>query len=102
MSAAIPAIAFDDAQRRFGQLIDQVGHTHEPVLILGRAGQPVARLVPMEPTVGIRLGLAKGRFRIPEPSEALDAEIAAQFDSDMPPDSEWPESEAPRSESPRG
>jgi len=56
------------------------------VLILGRAGQPVARLVPMEPTeptVGIRLGLANGRFRIPEPSEALDAEIAAPFESDV-------------------
>ncbi|WP_338414960.1 type II toxin-antitoxin system Phd/YefM family antitoxin [uncultured Sphaerotilus sp.] len=89
-AAAIPAIAFDDAQQRFGQLIDQVGNTHESVLILGRAGQPVARLVPLEPSGGIRLGLAKGRFRIPEPSDELDAEIAAEFDVETLPDSGLP------------
>lgn len=50
---------------------------HESVTLLG---QPVGRLVPMD-RPRVRLGLAAGRYVIPDPSDELDAVIAREFDA---------------------
>lgn len=41
-------------------------------------GKPAARLVPIHTApVGVRIGIAKGKFTTPEPDPELDAEAAA-------------------------
>ena len=47
-------------------------------IIIARSGRPTARLVPPAPIAvdrGRRIGVANGRFEVPEPDVALDAEV---------------------------
>jgi antitoxin (DNA-binding transcriptional repressor) of toxin-antitoxin stability system len=80
---AAHAVAVQEVQDRLAQLIEQIQADQSSVVLLGAQGVPVARLVPVvRPRV--RLGLAAGRYEIADPSDALDAEIAADFERLMP------------------
>ncbi len=48
--------------------------------MIARNGRPAARLVPMEAVVaGNRLGVAKGRFVVPDTIDAHNEEVAELF-----------------------
>ena len=69
-----------DAKSQLSKLIESVESGQTDSVIIARAGKAVVRLVALEkPT--IRLGIADGSFDIPDPDEALDAEIASSFET---------------------
>jgi antitoxin (DNA-binding transcriptional repressor) of toxin-antitoxin stability system len=75
------SISVQEAQGQLVQLVERVRAAHESVTLLGPHGQPVARLVTLLDRPRVRLGLAAGRYVIPDPSDELDAVIAREFDA---------------------
>lgn len=77
------SINIHDAKTHLSRLVDEVQSGRVEALIIARAGKPVARLVPMQ-LRQVRLGLAAGKYAIPDPDapEFLEIErgVAADFD----------------------
>lgn len=72
-----------EAKTNLSRLVDAVESGRESEIIIARNGRPAARLVPLEPRKGgVRLGLAEGKFKAPENTEALDEEVAKLFYGD--------------------
>jgi prevent-host-death family protein len=67
-----------EAKTSLSELVRQVESGSKTEIIIARSGRPAARLVPLAP-VGAdrsrRIGVAKGRFEVPAPDPALDAEV---------------------------
>lgn len=67
-----------DAKTHFSRLIERVEHGEE--IVIGRAGNPVARLVPYRSQRGPRTpGGWEGRLTIAQDFEELPEELAAAF-----------------------
>jgi prevent-host-death family protein len=78
-----------EAKTQLSKLLDAVESGSE--VIIARNGKPSARLVPVEQArPPIRLGLAKGRLKIPDDFDALDAEVLKGMDEA---EAEWRELE---------
>ena len=71
------------AKTQLSQLIKQVRQGEE--IIIGKAGKPVAKLVPYEPTAEPRRGGQwRGRIRIADDFDELPEELAAAFRGENP------------------
>lgn len=68
-----------DAKSRLSQLVDAIESGAETEIVLARNGRPAARLVPIAAKRAIRMGLARGKFTVPDDWDADDEEIAALF-----------------------
>jgi antitoxin (DNA-binding transcriptional repressor) of toxin-antitoxin stability system len=69
-----------DAKSNLSRLVESLESGAEREIIIARNGKPAARLVPIHASpVGVRIGVAKGKFTTPEPDPDLDAEAAALF-----------------------
>ena len=76
----MPPVTVLQAKSILSRLVRAVETGSEREIIITRNGRPVARLVPFEaPSLGPRLGVAKGVFTVPEDLNARDAELAALF-----------------------
>ncbi len=67
-----------EAKTSLSELVRQVESGAESEIIIARSGRPAARLVPLAPIAvdrSRRIGVAKGRFEVPEPDPALDTEV---------------------------
>lgn len=73
-----------EAKRHLSRLLDRVLAGEE--IVIGRAGKPVARLVPYveEPPPVRRCGAWKGRVWIADDFDELPEEIAAAFRGERP------------------
>lgn len=80
------SINIHEAKTHLSRLVDEVQSGQVEALIIARAGKPVARLVPMH-LRQVRLGLAAGKYAIPDPDapEFLEIErrVAEDFDVDQ-------------------
>ncbi len=73
-------INIHEAKTQFSQLIRRVAAGEE--IIIARAGQPVARLVPVESPPQRIMGLDEGLFEVPDDFDApLPDDILAEFES---------------------
>ena len=69
-----------DAKSNLSRLVEALESGAEREIIIARNGKPAARLVPIQASpVGVRIGVAKGKFMTPDPDPDLDAEAAALF-----------------------
>ena len=69
-----------EAKSSLSKLVQAVEQGLEDEVIIARNGRPAARLVPLRPNpAGKRLGVAKGRFVMPESIDVSNAEVAALF-----------------------
>ena len=69
-----------DAKTHLSRLIQSLDQGREREIVIARNGQPVARLLPVEKTgAGKRLGVAKGRFVVPQSIDTHADEAAALF-----------------------
>ena len=69
-----------EAKTNLSRLIEAVETGKESEIIIARNGRPAARLVALEPKLGrVRLGLAKGKFEIPDDIDEANPEIARLF-----------------------
>ena len=72
-------VSLFDAKTHLSRLIEQVISGAEDEIVISRNGRPVARLVPMQPHVSQRVGLARGEFEVPDDIDQHNAEVAALF-----------------------
>jgi antitoxin (DNA-binding transcriptional repressor) of toxin-antitoxin stability system len=77
----MPIVNMQEAQASLAHLVEEIESSKESEIIIARDGRPAARLVPIppQPGPGPRIGIAKGKFTIPDDFGALDAEIEALF-----------------------
>ncbi len=74
------AVNMLQAKSTLSRLVQAVESGEEKEIIIARNGKPAARLVPLENAhPPVRLGLAQGRWKVPEQAPQLDAEIAETF-----------------------
>jgi prevent-host-death family protein len=69
-----------DAKTQLSRLVEAVASGREREIVIARHGRPVARLVPLDaPAGGIKLGLAKGLFEVPDDIDRHNDEVAVLF-----------------------
>jgi prevent-host-death family protein len=65
-----------DAKSNLSRLVEALESGSESEIIMTRNGKPAARLVPIHTSpVGVRIGVAKGKFMTPEPDPELELEL---------------------------
>lgn len=69
-----------DAKTSLSRLVDDIEQGREREIIIARNGRPAARLVPIDaaPT-DRRIGVAKGKFEVPDDIDAHNDEVARLF-----------------------
>ena len=69
-----------EAKTSLSKLVDAVERGEAREIIIARNGRPAARLVPYHAQpAGTRLGVAKGRFVVPESIDAGNDDVARLF-----------------------
>ena len=69
-----------EAKSSLSRLVEAVETGAETEIIIARNGRPAARLVALKPAqAGKRLGVAKGRFTVPDTIDADEAAVVALF-----------------------
>jgi prevent-host-death family protein len=72
-----------EAKTKLSRLVEAVETGAEHEIIIARSGRPVARLVPLaDRHTGQRIGVARGKFTVPETIDADETEIGRLFLSD--------------------
>ena len=69
------------AKSSLSRLVEAIEQSKESEIIIARNGRPAPKLVPLSsptPTVN-RLGIAKGKFEVPESIDAHNDEVAKLF-----------------------
>ena len=68
------------AKSTLSHLVDVIEQGQEREIVIARNGRPAARLVAMaDAPMGMRLGVAKGQFEVPDDIDAHNAEVATLF-----------------------
>jgi prevent-host-death family protein len=74
------AVTMVQAKCSLSRLIEAIEQGEESAIVITRRGRPVAKLVPIETApVGPRLGIAKGKFEVPDDIDAHNDEVARLF-----------------------
>lgn len=68
-----------DAKTNLSKLVEAVETGTEAEVIIARNGRPVAKLVPIAPRQGQRIGVARGAFIVPDTIDAENATVEALF-----------------------
>jgi prevent-host-death family protein len=69
-----------EAKSSLSRLVEAVETGAETEIIIARNGRPAARLVAIKPVhIGKRIGVAKGKFTVPDTIDADEATVAALF-----------------------
>jgi antitoxin (DNA-binding transcriptional repressor) of toxin-antitoxin stability system len=79
----MPAVNMLDAKTNLSRLVESLEQGTEREFVIARNGRPAARLVPLGQTYSKqkqkRLGVAKGRFVVPEDIDTHNHEVAQLF-----------------------
>ena len=76
----MPIVNMLEAKSNLSRLVEAVENGSEAEIIIARNGRPAARLVAIKAAhAGNRIGVAKGRFTVPDDIDADAASIAALF-----------------------
>jgi len=68
------------AKSSLSRLVEAIEQGQEREIVIARNGRPVARLVSMETApAGKRIGVARGKFKVPDDIDAHDEEVARRF-----------------------
>lgn len=77
------AINMLEAKTNLSRLVDAIERGAEREIVIARNGRPVARLVPVaEGPIEQRIGVAHGRFAVPDDIDAHNAAVARLFAGD--------------------
>lgn len=71
-----------DAKSSLSKLVLALETGHATEFIIARAGRPAARLVPLQSALADldrRIGVARGRFEVPDDIDQSEKEVAALF-----------------------
>lgn len=68
------------AKSSLSRLVESIEQGEEREIIIARNGRPAARLVPVDALpAGQRIGVARGKFEVPDDIDAHNVEVAALF-----------------------
>ncbi|QWF72011.1 type II toxin-antitoxin system Phd/YefM family antitoxin [Methylomonas paludis] len=68
------------AKSSLSRLVEAIELGQESEIVIARNGRPVAKLVPLETIeIGMRIGVAKGLFVVPDNIDAHNEEVALLF-----------------------
>jgi len=68
------------AKSSLSRLVEAIEQGKEREIVIARNGRPAAKLVPMDTVpVGKRIGVAKGRFEVPDSIDAHNEDVARLF-----------------------
>ncbi len=68
------------AKSSLSRLVEAIEQGQAREIIIARNGRPAAKLVPMETVpVGQRIGVAKGKFEVPDTIDTHNDEVARLF-----------------------
>ena len=74
------AVNMLQAKSTLSRLVEAIEQGQEREIVIARNGRPAAKLVPMDTVpVGQRIGVAKGKFQVPDTIDAHNAEVAQLF-----------------------
>jgi prevent-host-death family protein len=74
----MPTVNMLDAKTQLSRLVEAVESGAETEIVIARNGRPAARLVPAAKAApGKRIGVAKGKFKAPDPDDGADEAAAA-------------------------
>ena len=68
-----------EAKSNLSRLVEMVETGAQAEVIIARNGRPAARLVPVRVATGQRIGVAKGKFIVPDVMDEHEEEILAMF-----------------------
>lgn len=75
----MPIVNMHDAKSDLSRLVQAVASGETAEVVIARNGVPAARLVPLHDLGGVRLGVAKGQFEVPDDIDGSNAEVANLF-----------------------
>ncbi|PPD21726.1 MAG: prevent-host-death protein [Methylomonas sp.] len=68
------------AKSSLSRLVESIEQGEEHEIIIARNGRPVAKLVPMDTVAaGQRIGVAKGKFEVPDTIDTYNEDVARLF-----------------------
>ncbi|WP_028319702.1 type II toxin-antitoxin system Phd/YefM family antitoxin [Desulfobulbus elongatus] len=74
------AINMLQAKSSLSRLVEAIEQGREREIVIARNGRPAAKLVPMDTVpVNQRIGVAKGRFEVPDTIDAHNEDVARLF-----------------------
>ena len=76
----MPSVNMLEAKSSLSRLVESIEQGREREIVIARNGRPVAKLVPMDTvSAGKRIGVAKGKFKVPDSIDAHNDEVARLF-----------------------
>lgn len=76
----MPSVNMLQAKSSLSRLVEAIEQGEESEIIIARNGRPAARLVPLDAAPpGKRIGVAKGKFEVPDSIDAHNDEVARLF-----------------------
>lgn len=76
----MPSINMLQAKSSLSRLVESIERGQEREIVIARNGRPAAKLVPIDKRPpGRRIGVAKGKFKVPDSIDTHNAEIADRF-----------------------
>lgn len=76
----MPSVNMLQAKSSLSRLVESIEQGREREIVIARNGRPAAKLVPVHSVpAGNRIGVAKGKFKVPESIDAHNAEVAELF-----------------------
>lgn len=74
------AVNMLQAKSSLSRLVEAIEQGQEREIIIARNGRPAAKLVPTDTVpIGQRIGVAKGKFEVPDTIDAHNEEVARLF-----------------------
>ena len=68
------------AKSSLSRLVEAIEQGQEREIVIARNGRPAAKLVPIDAVpAGKRIGVAKGKFKVPDSIDTQNAEVARMF-----------------------
>ena len=78
-------VSLFEAKTRLSSIVESLLCGKESEIVISRRGKPVARLTPLEQSnISARIGVAKGRFTVPDDIDSANEEVTRQFNNGEP------------------
>ena len=72
-----------DVKTHLSRIVEDLVAGKEDAVIVSRHGKPVVKILPVaKAETGKRIGVARGRFKVPDNIDAPDSAVAALFSAD--------------------
>jgi len=78
---AMHTVSLFDAKTHLSRIVEELLRGREDSVVVSRHGKPVVKIVPIKKTdLSQRIGVARGRFEVPDDIDFLNPSIVDLFD----------------------